>query len=96
MSLTLEPMVIGPVFLTHICDISRRLLYIVFWRSWVFYDFKTMGLNPLDAAPGYMPILEYQWYGSTGTCPPSDCTMIAFFKKNLCKIFGVLYDTRPS
>ena len=34
--------------------------------------------NPLDTAPGYMPILEYRWYGSAGTCKPSGCTVIDF------------------
>ena len=45
-----------------------------------FYDIKTTESNPLDTAPGYMPILEYRWYGSAGTCKPSDCTVIAFKK----------------
>ena len=32
----------------------------------------------LAPAPGYMPILESRWYGSTGTCPPSGCTALVF------------------
>ena len=36
-----------------------------------------------------MPILEYRWYGSTGTCKPSGCTVIAF-KENLRKLPGML------
>ena len=38
--------------------------------------------NPLDAAPGYMSILEYRWYGSAGTCKPSGCTVIPFKEKS--------------
>ena len=45
--------------------------------------------NPLDTAPGYMPILEYQWYGSAGTCKPSGCTVIAL-KENSRKLPGTL------
>ena len=45
--------------------------------------------NPLDTAPGYMPILEYRWYGSVGTCNPSGCTVIAFYE-NTSKLPGTL------
>ena len=44
-----------------------------------FYDIMTTGLNTLDTAPLFMPILEHSWYGSTGTCPPSA------FSANFCK-----------
>ena len=37
--------------------------------------------NPHDTAPGYMPILEYWWYGSAGTWKPSGYTLIAFLRK---------------
>ena len=36
-----------------------------------------------------MPILEYRWYGSAGTCKPSGCTVIDF-KENLRKFPGTL------
>ena len=53
--------------------------YIVFYGApGCFYDIMTTESNPLDTAPGYMPILEYLWYGSAGTCKPSGCTVIAF------------------
>ena len=48
-----------------------------------------MGSNPFDAVPGYMPMLEYKWKGSTETRPPSGCTVIAF-KENLRKLPGTL------
>ena len=45
--------------------------------------------NPLDTAPGYMPILEYRFYGSAGTCKPSGRTVMAF-KENSRKLPGTL------
>ena len=54
-----------------------------------FYDIMTTESNPLGTAPGYMPILEYQWYGSAGTCKPSGCNVIAFYE-NLRKFPGGL------
>ena len=60
------------------CDLSRRLLHSVYGAPGCFYDIMTTGSNPLDTVPGYMPILDYRWYGSAGTCKPSGCTVIAF------------------
>ena len=53
------------------------------------FDIKTTESNPLDTAPGCMPILEYRWYGSAGTCKPSGCNVISF-KKNSRKLPGTL------
>ena len=45
--------------------------------------------NPLVTALGYMPILEYRWYGTAGTCKPSGFTVIAFYE-NSRKLPGTL------
>ena len=65
------------------------MLHSVFMALLVVYDIKTTESNPLETASGYMPILEYRWYGSTGTCKPSGCTVIAF-KENSRKLPGTL------
>ena len=54
------------------------MLHSVFMALLGVYDIKTTESNPLETAPGGMPILEYWWYGSAGTCKPSGCTVIAF------------------
>ena len=63
--------------------------------SGCFYDIKDTRSNPLDTVPGYIPILEYRWYGSTGTYSPSGCTALAS-SENLRKFPGGLSKTRPS
>ena len=61
--------------------IMRRVLHSVFMAlRGVFMTsrLRDQDYGTLDTAPGYMPILEYRWYGSAGTCKPSGCTVIAF------------------
>ena len=54
------------------------MLHSVFMALLGVNDIKTTQSNPLEIAPGGMPILEYRWYGSAGMCKPSGCTVIAF------------------
>ena len=39
------------------------MLHSVFKALLGVYDIKTTESNPLETAPGCMPILEYRWYG---------------------------------
>ena len=85
-------MVKGLISVNLKCDASKRLLLNVFMALQVVLQHhdhvrdrvrdrvsgSCTGLNPIDTDPGYMPVLEYRWYGLTGTCPPSGFTVIAF------------------
>ena len=61
----------------------------------MFVRHQDYGSNPHDLAPGYMPILEYRWCGSTGGYSLSGCTVIAFYE-NSRKNPGALSETRPA